>query len=132
MANFSLLLLFHAIISYLFNNKDKIRRKFPTQFCSISRRASSTMSSMWFLAKLLFTSAILLSHQGVKCQEVEPRIVGGFNVSSINGFRHQVSIRKVSSERIFGNGHICGGSLISYRAVLTAGKKLITIGDSSI
>ena len=56
-----------------------------------------------------------------KCQEIQSRIVGGFNVTSLEGFMHQVSIRLVSSDRTFGNGHRCGGSLISHRTVLTAG-----------
>jgi hypothetical protein len=64
----------------------------------------------------------------VECQDATPRIVGGFNVTSMQGFRHQVSIRQVSYDRTFGNGHVCGGSLISYRTVLTAG---LLLGSSS-
>ena len=57
----------------------------------------------------------------VSAQQPEPRIVGGYNVTSINGFRHQVSIRLIANERDgFGRGHICGGSLIGNRTVLTA------------
>lgn len=70
---------------------------------------------------IYFTFVIFLSSQAVKCQEVSPRIVGGVNVTSMEGFKHQVSIRLASADRSFGYGHLCGGSLISYRTVLTAG-----------
>jgi secreted trypsin-like serine protease len=78
------------------------------------------MSGKNLLILLLFTSASLLT---VNCQDTrtEPRIVGGFNVTSMDGFKHQVSIRiKFDEQRRYGNGHRCGGSLISNRTVLTA------------
>jgi secreted trypsin-like serine protease len=52
---------------------------------------------------------------------VDLGIIGGFNVTSMDGFKHQVSIRiKTDDRRRYGNGHRCGGSLISNRAILTA------------
>lgn len=53
-------------------------------------------------------------------QGVEPKIVGGFDVTGVNGFKHQVSIRIIMADTFFGNGHNCGGSLIDSRTVLTA------------
>lgn len=50
----------------------------------------------------------------ISAQSLTPKIIGGFNVSEIDGFKHQVSLRDASHESsIFGSGHICGGSLIS-------------------
>lgn len=73
-----------------------------------------------FIVKILFSSLLVsffgLSHN----QAVEPRIVNGFNVTSMNGFKHLVSIRSVAYETRYGNGHRCGGSLINNRTVLTA------------
>jgi secreted trypsin-like serine protease len=87
------------------------------------------MSCDCFVVKIFFVaSMILVNLLAVECQEATPRIVGGFNVTSMQGFRHQVSIRQVSYDRTFGNGHICGGSLISYRTVLTAGLLLDSTG----
>lgn len=52
-------------------------------------------------------------------QIITPRIIGGFNVTSHEGFKHQVSIRDASYENYkFGSGHICGGSLIDYDTVI--------------
>lgn len=51
-------------------------------------------------------------------ESYSPRIVGGFNVTSFNGFTHQVSIRDAAHESSrFGSGHLCGGSLIDYDTV---------------
>lgn len=81
------------------------------------------MSCDSFMVKtFVVVSLILLSFQVVQGQELQSRIVGGFNVTSLDGFKHQVSIRLASADRTFGNGHRCGGSLISHRTVLTAGK----------
>lgn len=53
--------------------------------------------------------------------QIEPKIVGGVNVTSMNGFQHQVSLRAKSTDlRQFGSGHLCGGSLINLVTVLTA------------
>jgi secreted trypsin-like serine protease len=72
--------------------------------------------------KTIFVSfLIFVNIFHVKVQEVKPRIVGGFNVTSMEAFNHQVSIREFFVDRIYGYGHICGGSLISCRTVLTAG-----------
>lgn len=72
-----------------------------------------------FTSKGLFVSSVLCLLHLAHCQE--PRIVNGYNVTSINGFKHQVSLREASRDRSrFGNGHRCGGSLISYQNVITA------------
>lgn len=56
------------------------------------------------ILRFVCTSAILLVVGGVEGQGVEPRIVGGYNVTSMNGFKHQVSIRLASGDRTFGAG----------------------------
>lgn len=66
---------------------------------------------------LVFAS---FSFSYVRSQSVGPRIVGGYNVTSMNGFKHQVSLRSISADRTFGGGHLCGGSLIDLKTVLTA------------
>ena len=54
----------------------------------------------------------------ISAQNLIPKIIGGFNVSAIDGFKHQVSLRDASHESsMFGSGHICGGSLIDYDTV---------------
>lgn len=54
----------------------------------------------------------------VLSESYSPRIVGGFNVTSFFGFKHQVSLRDASHEsNRFGSGHLCGGSLIDYDTV---------------
>lgn len=61
---------------------------------------------------------IIFSSHHVLCENYSPKIVGGFNVTSFNGFKHQVSIRDASHESSqFGTGHLCGGSLIDYDTV---------------
>lgn len=50
---------------------------------------------------------------------LDPRIVGGVPADLIST-GHQVSLRLRASDSGFGNGHICGGSLISNNTVLTA------------
>ncbi|XP_061393263.1 transmembrane protease serine 9-like [Musca vetustissima] len=51
----------------------------------------------------------------------ESKIIGGSQIS-INDAKYQVSLRLVANEnsRGFGYGHICGGSIISQRVILTA------------
>lgn len=50
-----------------------------------------------------------------------PRIVGGYE-ATVGQVPYQASIRlKYIDVRNFGLGHYCGGSLITQRAVLTAG-----------
>lgn len=79
------------------------------------------MLSDSFYVKVLFSSALLTLFCGVQNQVIEPKIVNGFNVTAMDGYKHQVSIRTVSDDRSrYGNGHRCGGSLISNRTVLTA------------
>ena len=62
-----------------------------------------------FLANKLFSKS-----------EVDPRIVGGTAIT-IGMAPWQVSVRLIALEEImYGSGHICGGSVISQRVVLTA------------
>lgn len=74
-----------------------------------------------FSNQVFFTSVLFSIFCLAQNQAIVPRIVNGFNVTSMNGFKHQVSIREVLYENNkFGNGHRCGGSLINNRTVLTA------------
>ncbi|KAL9884048.1 trypsin 3A1 [Glossina fuscipes fuscipes] len=50
---------------------------------------------------------------------VEPRIINGIP-ATVQETKHQVSIRIKQRDFPFGNGHICGGSLIGPNKVLTA------------
>lgn len=97
-----------------------MRRTRINRFHSISVRSRTMFRGSVF--KFLFTSAMVLAAvRKAECQKVEPKIVNGFNATSMDGFKHQVSIREASLERVrFGAGHRCGGSLISYSTVLTA------------
>lgn len=49
----------------------------------------------------------------------DPRIING-DLATSNNTRHQVSLRVKTKDFAFCNGHICGGSLIGPRKVLTA------------
>ncbi|CRL07280.1 CLUMA_CG020259, isoform A [Clunio marinus] len=73
------------------------------------------------LSCIFFALTISLLFLNTKSQNSEPRIVNGFNVTSINGFKHQVSVRYRPTDLYsYGDGHFCGGSLINNRTVLTA------------
>lgn len=67
------------------------------------------------LSSVLYISVILFINKFVDGQE--PKIVNGYNVTSMVGYNHQVSIRLIADDRTFGNGHRCGGSLINNRTV---------------
>jgi trypsin len=78
------------------------------------------MSVENFVVKI-FLCFMLANQTLSQFEELKPRIVGGFNVTSWNGFKHQVSIRTIPSDKVrFGNGHRCGGSLINQNTVLSA------------
>lgn len=65
-----------------------------------------------------FITLLLISYYSSLSESYSPKIVGGFNVTSFIGFKHQVSIRDASHEsNRFGSGHLCGGSLIDYDTV---------------
>lgn len=78
------------------------------------------MNRLKFIASNLIVILVIFA-DNQKAQRISPKIIGGYNVSTIDGFKHQVSIRDASHEKsLFGSGHICGGSLIDYDTVLTA------------
>ncbi|KAG5672733.1 hypothetical protein PVAND_002834 [Polypedilum vanderplanki] len=90
---------------------------FSTQLSVINLllNTAESMNSEIILQVILFFFIAFSNAQN------SPKIIGGFNVSSIEGFEYQVSLRDASYESSkFGSGHICGGSLIDYNKVLTA------------
>ncbi len=94
--------------------KKKLYREliFFAQFSYVLTVEKTTMRK--FLQILL----LIASSCYVMCKDSSPKIVGGFNVTSLHGFKHQVSIRDLSHEfSSFGSGHLCGGSLIDYDTV---------------
>uniref|UniRef100_A0A8D8A3C6 Trypsin eta n=1 Tax=Culex pipiens TaxID=7175 RepID=A0A8D8A3C6_CULPI len=71
---------------------------------------------MWTQSLLLLSVAAA----ALAASATEPKIIGGFPAEQGDTL-HQVSIRfRVLDEKAFGRGHICGGSLINNRTVLTA------------
>ena len=74
--------------------------------------------SQKFCCKSLIIFLLIFCGNLISGQNLTPKIIGGFNVSAIDGFKHQVSLRDASHEKsMFGSGHICGGSLINYDTV---------------
>ncbi|XP_050099477.1 trypsin alpha-3-like [Anopheles aquasalis] len=70
-------------------------------------------------ARILGVVTLASSLSGV-ASEPDGRIIGGFEAFP-DDTRHQVSLRlKHLEDRQFGRGHICGGSLIGAKLVLTA------------
>lgn len=51
------------------------------------------------------------------------KIVGG--IDAFTSVEWQASLRLIPNDRVFGNGHYCGGVLINFRVVLTAGHCLV-------
>lgn len=75
------------------------------------------------VAIVVATTALVSNLDIVNC---DPRIVGGYE-ATFNNTKHQLSLRlKYADVNSFGNGHICGASLISYSRVLTASHCLYT------
>ncbi|XP_061388400.1 polyserase-2-like, partial [Musca vetustissima] len=89
----------------------------PDVMGSRERKLSATISEGTLPPDASFRDAI---------PSKESKIIGGSQIS-INDAKYQVSLRLVANEnaRGFGYGHICGGSIISQRVILTAAHCLI-------
>ncbi|XP_065086090.1 trypsin beta-like [Ochlerotatus camptorhynchus] len=80
---------------------------------------------MWTSAALTFSLMVVMSTVGAD----DLKIIGGFPAIQAST-RHQVSIRRKSNDLAsFGSGHICGGSLINSRTILTAAHCLLNEAD---
>lgn len=62
---------------------------------------------------------IIFSAYSQSDSKLDPRIINGIT-APVSRTKFQVSIRLKIYDRIFGNGHICGGSLIGPNKVVTA------------
>lgn len=71
------------------------------------------------LTRLVSSAVILSSLLVLTTNAFDSRIVGGFD-ATFNSVPWQASIRYIPYDGLFGNGHICGGSLINNRTILTA------------
>ncbi|XP_075156393.1 trypsin delta-like [Haematobia irritans] len=72
------------------------------------------------LGLAFYTDVKATSHVPTKKVEKDPKIIGGQAIS-IQSAPWQVSVRlKVYEVEMYGYGHICGGSVISQRVVVTA------------
>lgn len=76
------------------------------------------------LTRLVSSAVILSSLFVVTTNAFDSRIVGGFD-ATFNAVPWQASIRYIPYEGLFGNGHLCGGSLINNRTILTAAHCLL-------
>ncbi|XP_055841520.1 trypsin alpha-3-like [Episyrphus balteatus] len=72
---------------------------------------------LWRLTAVL--SVLLIWKISLIQGDVESRIING-KLAKIDNTKHQVSIRLKAKDYPFGNGHICGGSLIGPYKILTA------------
>ncbi|XP_001656898.2 trypsin eta [Aedes aegypti] len=81
--------------------------------------------NMWFSVKISKLLLLFAASSVAASVDNDMKIIGGFPAQQ-NSTRHQVSIRQKSVDlALFGSGHICGGSLINDRTVLTAAHCLV-------